>query len=240
MLFFLLANSTLVHFLVSLWLLVFALLASALRVAELDPLPWRRHIFDDCRSIYANSFTGSIPSSIAPLTKLTTVNLRSNTAPIAVPGAVCTQHYSHLSVSGVELACPLPAVSACGGKDITALSGVLLPWRTCTGRSLDSCYPSLAACSTLWSLQLSSKSLAGTVPGWLGSFQGLQTLYVPPCVFRDDERGTTGGVGGGFERDFEACILIRAACLLARWSIIRAGTSTPTSCRARCRARWGR
>ena len=132
------------------------------------------------RWLYSNAFTGSLPSSIASLTQLNSLDLHANAAPIAVPEGVCAQHYAHLSLSGVELACPWPTMSECAGHDISELSGVLLPWRTCANRTLDSCYPTLAPCSTLWSLALSSGQLSGTVPVWLGSFNGLQMLYVPP------------------------------------------------------------
>ncbi len=132
------------------------------------------------RKLYSNAFTGSLPLSIASMTQVSLLDLHANAAPIAVPGSVCAQHYNHMSLSGVELACPWPTVSECAGFDISKLSGVLLPWRTCTDRTLDSCYSTLAPCSTSWLLSLSSNSLSGTVPAWLGSFHGLQMLYVPP------------------------------------------------------------
>ncbi len=119
---------------------------------------------------------------MASLTRLASLDLHANAAPIAVPGGVCARHYAHLSLSDVELACPWPTVMECAGHDISKLPGVLVPWRTCANRSLDSCYATLAPCSTLWSLTLSSEQLSGTVPAWLGSFTGLQMLCVPlPC-----------------------------------------------------------
>jgi hypothetical protein len=194
------------------------------------------------RPLYSNAFTGSLPSSVASLTKLTYgLDLHANAAPIAVPGSVCAQHYNHLSLSGVELACPWPTVSECAGNDISKLSGVLLPWRACTSRTLDSCHSTLAPCSTLWSLSLSSKSLSGTVPAWLGSFHGLQMLYVPSLCSR-----TCGATlaclsycAGMFNPPTGAGL--PSLCSHARpRSCARAGACTPTSCRARCPARSGR
>jgi hypothetical protein len=133
------------------------------------------------RPLFSNAFTGSLPSSFATLAVyIQSLDLHDNAAPITVPGGVCAKLYYHLHLSGVELACPWPTMSECANFDITTLSGVLLPWRTCANRTLDSCYPLLAPCSMLWSLSLSSEQLSGSVPAWLGSFHGLEMLYVPP------------------------------------------------------------
>ena len=108
-------------------------------------------------------------------------DLHSNAAPIAVPAVVCEAMQSYLDLTGVELACPWPTVLQCGGFDIGTSSGVLAPWRTCTGgRTLDSCWPSVADCTTLWSLSLQSQQLVGTLPAWIASFAGLQKLCVVP------------------------------------------------------------
>ena len=139
------------------------------------------------RDLHSNAFTGRIPESWASLTNVKTLDLHINAAPIAVPGPVCSVHHAHLSLAGVELACPWPSSSECGGFDISTLSGVLTPWRTCTNRTLDSCFPTLSACTTLWSLSLPSEKLTGTLPPWLASFGALETrcvyvVYIPRCT----------------------------------------------------------